>query len=106
MEQGLRAKLSRREAIIQAINWCIENYVMSDYLTVKRDEVFSMLDLQWNFDEAKLAWFEQGKKQELVENLKSVMKKLDFSAEKAMDFLDVPKDEQLYYVSRLKDVEK
>ena len=65
-----------------------------------------MLDLQWDFDEAKVAWFEQGKKQELVENLKTVMKKLDFSAEKAMDFLDFPKDEQPYYTSRLKAVEK
>ena len=62
-----------------------------------------MLDLQWDFDEAKLAWFEQGKKQKLVENLKSVMKKLDFSAEKAMDFLDVPKDEQPYYMSKLNE---
>ena len=58
---------------------------MTDYLTVKRDEVFSMLDLQWNFDEAKLAWFEQGKKQELVENLKSVMKKLRSCFHKGKD---------------------
>lgn len=103
VKQGLRTKLSRREAIIQAINWCIANNIMTDYLTVKRDEVFSMLDLQWDFDEAKLAWFEQGKKQELVENLKSVMNKLNFSAEKAMDFLDVPKDEQAYYASKLNE---
>lgn len=103
VKQGLRTKLSRREAIIQAINWCIANNIMTDYLTVKRDEVFSMLDLQWDFDEAKLAWFEQGKKQELLENLKSVMNKLNFSAEKAMDFLDVPKDEQAYYASKLNE---
>ena len=76
---------------------------MTDYLTVKRDEVFSMLDLQWDFDEAKLAWFKQGEKKNLVENLKSVMKKLNFSAEKAMDFLDVPKDEQPYYASELNE---
>ena len=35
---------------------------MTGYLTVKRDEVFSMLDLQWDFDEAKVAWFKQGEK--------------------------------------------
>ena len=62
-----------------------------------------MLDLQWDFDEAKLAWFKQGEKKNLVENLKSVMKKLNFSAEKAMDFLDVPKDEQAYYASKLNE---
>lgn len=101
VKQGLKTKLSRREAIIQAINWCIANDIMTDYLIVKRDEVFSMLDLQWDFDEAKLAWFKQGEKKNLVKNLESVMKKLNFSAEKAMDFLDVPKDEQAYYASKL-----
>ena len=73
---GLSAKLPRRDAIIQAINWCISNDVMSDYLTLKRDEVLSMLDLQWNFEEAKHAWFQQGEEHgikkerfELIKNL-------------------------------------
>ena len=59
VKQGLKTKLSRRQAIIQAINWCIANDVMTDYLTVKRDEVFSMLDLQWDLEEAKVAWRKQ-----------------------------------------------
>ena len=83
VKQGLRAKLSRRDAIIQAINWCIANNIMAEYLTIKRDEVFSMLDLQWDFEEAKLAWFKQGAKKgeergreeerfELIKNLFNV----------------------------------
>ena len=110
VKQGLKAKLSRREAIIQAINWCIENDVMSVYLTVKRDEVFSMLDLQWDFDEAKVAWFKQGEKKgrenKLLENLRSVMESFNVSVEKAMDVVKIPKEEQPYYTAKLKAMEK
>lgn len=110
VKQGLKVKLSRREAIIQAINWCIENDVMTGYLTVKRDEVFSMLDLQWNFDEAKVAWFKQGEKKgrenKLLENLRSVMESFNVSVEKAMDVLKIPKEEQPYYTAKLKAMEK
>ncbi len=53
---GIKNKLSRRQAIIQAIDWCIAHNIMKDYLTEKRNEVFSMLDFQWDLDEAKIAW--------------------------------------------------
>ena len=55
-----KEKLSRRQAIIDAIDWCIDNNIMRDYLTKKRNEVFTMLDFQWNLDEAKIAWQKQG----------------------------------------------
>ena len=81
-----------------------------DYLTVKRDEVFSMLDLQWDFDEAKHAWFKQGEKsgreKKLLENLRSVMESFNVSVEKAMDVLKIPKDEQAYYASKLNELVK
>ena len=48
--------MTRRQAITEAIDWCIENGFMQDYLLQKKDEVFGMLDWQWNIDEAQLAW--------------------------------------------------
>ena len=56
IKQGIKRKLTRRQAIISAIEWCIKNNVMSDYLSKKKDEVFGMLDWQWNMDEAQAAW--------------------------------------------------
>ena len=53
---GIKNKLSRRQAIIQAIDRCIDNNFMKEYLTEKRNEVFTMLDFQWDLDEAKIAW--------------------------------------------------
>lgn len=58
---GLKQKLSRRNAITKAINRCIQENIMKDYLIQKQEEVFSMLDLQWNFEDAKKAWFQEGK---------------------------------------------
>ena len=34
---------------------------MKDYLTEKRNEVFTMLDFQWDLDEAKIAWQNKGR---------------------------------------------
>ena len=58
---GLKQKMTRRNAIIYAINRCIQENIMKDYLIQKKEEVFSMLDLQWNFDDAKQAWFQEGR---------------------------------------------
>ena len=72
VKQGLKNKLSRRQAIIQAIDWCINNDIMKDYLTEKRNEVFSMLDFQWDLDEAKVAWQKQGEIKGRAEGIESV----------------------------------
>ena len=65
---GLKQKMSRRNAIINAINRCIQENIMKDYLIQKQEEVFSMLDLQWNFEDAKKAWraegFQEGRDEE------------------------------------------
>ena len=44
--------------------------------------------------ESKLEGEQQGREKNLIENLKAIMKKLNFTAEKAMDFLDVPEDKR------------
>ena len=56
VKQGIKRKLTRRQAIIEAIEWCIKNGFMRDYLLNKKDEVFGMLDWQWDMDEAQTAW--------------------------------------------------
>ena len=67
VKQGLAAGLSRRAAIINAVNWCIENGVMTEYLSAKRNEVFTMLDWQWNLDDAKAAWQDEARAEGIVE---------------------------------------
>lgn len=61
VKQGLSIGLTRRQAIISAIDWCIKNGFMEEYLIKKREEVFGMLDFQWNMDEAQAAWENKGR---------------------------------------------
>ena len=41
---------------------------------------------------------EEGREETLLSTIKTVMGKLNYTAEKAMDFLDIPKDEQGKYI--------
>lgn len=58
VKSGIATGLSRREAILQAINYCINNGFMRDFLELHSKEVFSMLTLEWDLNEAKQAWRE------------------------------------------------
>ena len=61
VKQGISNGLSLRDSIIQAVNFCINNDVMKQFLLENEKDVFNMLALQWNIDDAKKAWFEDGK---------------------------------------------
>ena len=56
VRQGKKQGLTNRDAIIQAIDRCIAENIMRDYLIRKRDEVYTMLDYQWNLEDAKKVW--------------------------------------------------
>ena len=58
VKSGIATGLSRRDAILQAINYCINNGFMQDYLVLHSKEVFSMLTMEWDLNEAKQAWRE------------------------------------------------
>ena len=53
--------------------------------------------------ESKLEGEERGREENTIEHLKSVMKKLNYTAEKAMEFLDVPEDKRNRLLTLLKD---
>ena len=61
VKQGIATGLTRRQAIIEAIDWCIKNGFMEEYLQKKKEEVFGMLDFQWNMNEAQAAWENKGR---------------------------------------------
>ena len=46
---------------------------------------------------------EEGREKNLIENLKAVMNKLNFTAEKAMDFLDVPAEKRSHLFAVLNE---
>ena len=64
VKDGLAEGLSLRSAIIQAVKFCLANGIMGDYLVEHSEEVFDMLALEWNMDDAKQAWQEEAREQE------------------------------------------
>jgi hypothetical protein len=47
-------------AIWAAINYCIENNILRDFLEQHKSEVFKMMTYEYNLDDAKKVWVEEG----------------------------------------------
>ena len=88
VKQGIANGFSLRDAIIQAVNFCINNDVMKQFLLDNEKDVFNMLALQWNIDDAKKAWFQDGKDEKSEEiAIKMLRKGKDF--EEIQEFTDL-----------------
>lgn len=62
VKEGIRLGLSRRDAISRAVKFCLDNGIMGNYLIEHAEEVFNMLALEWNMDDALQARFDEGYK--------------------------------------------
>ena len=60
VKEGIRLGLSRRDAISRAVKFCLDNGIMGNYLIEHAEEVFNMLALEWNMDDALQARFDEG----------------------------------------------
>ena len=76
VKDRLAQGLSRRDAIIRAVNFCLDKGIMGDYLVEHSEEVFHMLALEWNLDDAKQAWQEEAREQGMEQGIESVALKL------------------------------
>ncbi|MBR4151822.1 MAG: Rpn family recombination-promoting nuclease/putative transposase [Selenomonadaceae bacterium] len=98
---NLKIGMSRDEAIISAMKWCIENDVMRNYLSAHMKEVFFMVNLIWNEEDAKRSYIAQGREEGLAEglaegerittlkNIRNLMVNFHLTAEAAMSALSI-----------------
>ena len=61
VKEGIRLGMSQRDAIRRAVKFCLDNGIMGNYLVEHSEEVFNMLALEWNLDDALAARFEEGR---------------------------------------------
>ena len=61
VKKELAKGLNRRQAISNAVKFCVENEIMKDFLEKNSEEVFNMLDLEWNQEIAMQARFDDGR---------------------------------------------
>ena len=64
VKEGIRLGLSRRDAITRAVKFCLDKGIMGEYLVEHAEEVFNMLALEWNMDDALAARYEDGREEE------------------------------------------
>lgn len=60
IKEGIAGVLDSQSAISNAIEFCLTNDVMRNYLVKNQEEVFNMLALQWDSDAALQARFDEG----------------------------------------------
>lgn len=60
VKEGINLGLSRHDAISLAVKFCLDNGIMGNYLIEHSEEVFNMLALEWNLDDALKARFDEG----------------------------------------------
>ena len=72
VKEGIRLGLSRRDAIRRAVKFCLDHGIMGNYLVEHSEEVFNMLALEWNMDDALAARFEEGREEGRDEGIEAV----------------------------------
>ena len=94
--------MNRDGAIIESMRWCIDNGIMRDYLKLRMQEVFEMLNLWWNEEDARKSYIAQGREEGIVqgerkallENVRNLMDSLHLTAEAAMNALKISSEKQ------------
>ena len=72
VKEGIKLGLSRRDAINCAVKFCLNNNIMGEYLVKHAEEVFNMLALEWNMDDALQARFDEGRDEGINAGVESV----------------------------------
>ena len=56
-------------AIKQAIIYCKKNNIMKKFLSLNEKEVYDMISVEWDWNEAKKIWLEEGEEKGFIEGL-------------------------------------
>ena len=67
VRKHLQTEMTLEDAITAAISFCVENGILVEYLKNKGSEVHNMLFTEFNLDEAKEVWFEEGREEGRLE---------------------------------------
>ena len=72
VKEGIGLGLYLRDAISRAVKFCLDNGIMGNYLVEHSEEVFNMLALEWNMDDALQARFDEGRDEGINAGIESV----------------------------------
>ena len=101
VETRVKAGMSLDDAVKAATRKCIDEGVMRDFLKRHEMEVFGMVKLIWNEEDALKSYYRQGREEASLDHIKSLMQKLQLTAKEAMDALNIPQNMQRQYITAL-----
>ena len=116
IDSNKAAGMKQDDAIREATRYCVANNIMADYLSAKEKEVFDMYGFEWNEDDAKAAYIEEGMEKGREEGreegmnianlnaIRAMMNKFGISLREAMETLQIPTYDQAIYTSLLNRV--
>jgi hypothetical protein len=84
-----KAGLDLATAITRAINDCIKEGILSDFLRTHSSEVLNMLTVEWDINEAKKVWWEEAQEEEKLETVIR-MKNKGFADDVIADVTELP----------------
>ncbi len=111
VEKARRAKVPLQEAIIEAVHYCLEHDIMTEYLTAHLWEVQSMHWYEFDEEEVQKALLkyeredgrkeglEEGRKESDLRSIRNLMETMSLTVQQAMDALKIPTDEQKKYLT-------
>jgi hypothetical protein len=62
----------REEAMKKAIKYCREHDILKEFLAQNASEVMNMLMTEWNIEDAKKVWYEEGREEGMEEGREAV----------------------------------
>lgn len=100
MRQRHKAGESAREALLNTIDYCIENNIMKDFLIEHRKEVMDMYSLRWNEKAALEAAVEDGRIYERIDTALDMLRDNE-PMEKIIKYSHLPEDRILELAQEL-----
>ena len=76
--------------MIEAVDECIKDDVLSDFFIKHRDEVIDVSIFEYDEEGVMDVMREEGRADATLKDIRNIMTKLNKSADEAMDILDVP----------------
>lgn len=84
-----------------AIDYCLKNDIMTDYLTDNESEVINMFGFEYNKDEERKSLIERGEEHGTISIIKNLMENKCWSAEEAMAAMGIENSEYPRYLALL-----
>ena len=97
------------KAVKAAVDYCLKNNIMSEYLKNNEREVIDMFGYEWNEQEERKALLETGEERGeargkllgTIASIKNLMKSMNWSAEDAMKAIGIAPSEYKQYMAML-----